>query len=130
MLVSYARVSTLDQSPALQMDALRTADCERIFVKKASGPHRDRPELSAAPLITYAEAIPLLWKLSRLARSLKQVIKTVSDIGERGISLKGRDERFLEVVNSKDTLGLKDRFTWRTAQNFLREFNSYRNYGK
>ena len=48
MLVGYARVSTRDQSPALQLDALREAGCERVFTEKASGAARDRPELKAA----------------------------------------------------------------------------------
>ena len=48
MLVGYTRVSTQDQSPELQLDALHQAGCERIFVEKASGAQRDRPELKAA----------------------------------------------------------------------------------
>ena len=48
MLVGYARVSTMDQSPALQIDALNNAGCDRIFEEKASGAQRDRPELNAA----------------------------------------------------------------------------------
>ena len=42
MLVGYARVSTLDQNPSLQIDALREAGCEKIFVEKASGARQER----------------------------------------------------------------------------------------
>ena len=88
MLIGYARVSTMDQNPALQMDALRAAGCEKIFVEKASGAHRDRPQLKAALEFLRIGDTLVVWKLSRLARSLTQVIKTAADIGARGIALK------------------------------------------
>ncbi|MEN3213993.1 recombinase family protein [Methylorubrum populi] len=46
--MGYARVSTHDQSPALQLDAFAAAKCERVFTEKASGDARDRPQLKAA----------------------------------------------------------------------------------
>ncbi len=88
MLVGYARVSTLDQNASLQTDALEFAGCKRIFVEKASGSHQDRPQLTAALDYLREGETLVVWKLSRLARSLKQVIQTVQDMHNRGVSLK------------------------------------------
>lgn len=45
MKIGYARVSTTDQNPALQLAALKKERCGRIFIDKASGASRKRPEL-------------------------------------------------------------------------------------
>ena len=92
MLVGYARVSTQDQNPQLQLDALKADGCEKIFVEKASGAQRDRPELSAA--IDYARAGDTLvvWKLDRLARSLKQLIETIEGLEQREIGFRSLTE--------------------------------------
>jgi len=42
-LVGYARVSTAEQDPALQVDALNQAGCSRVFTDHASGSREDRP---------------------------------------------------------------------------------------
>jgi DNA invertase Pin-like site-specific DNA recombinase len=73
MLIGYARVSTIDQNPELQTEALSAAGCERIFTEKASGSHKDRPQLKAALDYMRAGDTLIVWKLSRLARSLKQI---------------------------------------------------------
>lgn len=92
MLVGYARVSTLDQNPALQIDALKAAGCEKLFVEKASGALRDRPELKAAIDYVREGDTLVVWKLDRLARSLKQLIETVAMLEARGIGLRSLTE--------------------------------------
>lgn len=92
MLVGYARVSTLDQNPALQIDALKGAGCEKLFIEKASGASRDRPELKAAIDYVREGDTLVVWKLDRLARSLKQLIETVAILEARGIGLRSLTE--------------------------------------
>ncbi|WP_291983000.1 recombinase family protein [Candidatus Accumulibacter sp. ACC005] len=88
MLIGYARVSTRDQKPHLQLDALQEAGCERIFEETASGAKRDRPELKAVLDFMRAGDNLVVWKLDRLARSTRQLLETVEALELRGIGLK------------------------------------------
>ena len=92
MFIGYARVSTQDQDLALQLDALREAGCERVFTEKASGAQRERPQLRAALSYMRAGDTLVVWKLDRLARSLKQLIETVESLGERSFGLRSLTE--------------------------------------
>ncbi len=92
MLVGYARVSTQDQTPALQLDALKAAGCERVFQEKASGAQRDRPELAAALDYMRGGDTLVVWKLDRLARSMKQLIETVEKMEARQIGFRSLTE--------------------------------------
>ena len=88
MLIGYARISTIDQNPALQIDALRAAGCEKIYTEKASGSNRESPQLKAVFDYLRKGDTLVIWKLSRFARTLTQIIKISTDIGEHGIALK------------------------------------------
>lgn len=92
MLIGYARVSTVDQGPELQLDALKAAGCEKVFVEKALGAQRDRPELASA--ISYARQgdTIVVWKLDRLARSTKQLVETIEDLDRRKIGFRSLTE--------------------------------------
>lgn len=92
MLIGYARVSTQDQNPQLQLDALKGAGCEKIYVEKASGAQRDRPELIAALEFMREGDSLVVWKLDRLARSLKQLIETVEGLEGRKIGFRSLTE--------------------------------------
>lgn len=92
MLIGYARVSTQDQDPELQIAALKKAGCEKVFTEQASGAKRERPKLLAA--LDYARSgdTIVVWKLDRLARSLKQLIETVEGLESRGVGFKSVTE--------------------------------------
>jgi DNA invertase Pin-like site-specific DNA recombinase len=88
LLVGYARVSTRDQNPASQIEALKAAGCARIFIEKASGANRDRPELKAALDYIRAGDTLVTWKLDRLARSVRQLVETAAELERREIGLR------------------------------------------
>lgn len=88
MRIGYARVSTLDQNADLQLQKLRDAGCDRVIVEKASGAKTDRPELQRVltDILRQGDTL-VIWKLDRLARSLKQLIQTAEDLKSRAIGL-------------------------------------------
>ena len=88
MLIGYARVSTLDQNPQLQIEALNEAGCKKIFTEKISGADKKRRQLQGALEYMREGDTLVVWKLSRLARSLTQIINTVKDLEDRKIGLK------------------------------------------
>lgn len=92
MLIGYGRVSTSDQNPAMQEDALRAAGCEKQFIEKVSSGKKDRPQLAAALDYLREGDTLVVWRLDRLARSLDQLIATVKDLEARGIALKSITE--------------------------------------
>ena len=67
MLVGYARISTNDQAPALQLDTLKQAGRDRVYTETASGQQRDRSELKAALGYMRAGDTLVVWRLDRLA---------------------------------------------------------------
>jgi DNA invertase Pin-like site-specific DNA recombinase len=91
-LVGYARVSTLDQKSELQLDALKAAGCVKVFVEKASGAKEDRVQLMAALDYLRAGDTLVVWKLDRLARSMKQLIETIDRLKARSIGFRSVTE--------------------------------------
>jgi DNA invertase Pin-like site-specific DNA recombinase len=92
MLLGYARVSTVDQNLALQRDALTEAGCAKIFTEQMSGAVTDRPALHDALEFTRSGDTLIVWKLDRLARSMKQLIETVETLRLRGIGFRSLTE--------------------------------------
>src|SRR5262249_37811650 len=88
MLLGYARVSTKDQDTALQEEALRKAGIELLFIEKASGAKEDRPELARMLDLAREGDTITVWRLDRLARSIRHLIEIAADLQKRGIHLR------------------------------------------
>ncbi len=93
MLVGYARVSTAEQTLALQEDALGAAGCERIFTDMSSGARADRPGLTDALAYLRPGDALAVWRLDRLGRSLPALIATLADLEGRGIGFRSLTEQ-------------------------------------
>ncbi len=91
-ILGYARVSTGDQDPQLQYDALTAAGAEQIWTDTASGARTDRPELAAVLAYARAGDVLVVWKLDRLGRSLPHLLETAAQLAAAGVELRSLTE--------------------------------------
>lgn len=89
MLIGYARVSTADQNPDHQIDALLRAgvDRENIHVDTASGAKASRPRLDLALRLLRPGDTLKITRLDRLSRSVLHLVTLGAELRERGIGL-------------------------------------------
>src|SRR4051812_9718116 len=100
ILIGYARVSTSDQDPQLQIDALDRAGCEKVFTDTASGSRADRPRLAEALSHTRKGDTLVVWRLDRLGRSLRHLIETVGKLHEQGVGFRSLQENIDTTTSS------------------------------
>ena len=89
----YCRVSTVDQSLDIQIEALTKAGCEKLWMEKRSGTTRDkRAELAA--MLAAAQPGDEIWvtKVDRFARSIRDLANIVTDLKARGIKFAATDQ--------------------------------------
>lgn len=87
MKLGYARVSTADQKLEPQTDALNAAGAEKVFWDKLSGTKHDRNGLDALLAMAREGDCVIVWRLDRLARSLRHLMELAAVFQDRGIQL-------------------------------------------
>lgn len=107
----YARVSTDDQDPAAQIDALRAAGCDPIFVEHASGATMQRPEWHACNRGLGKGDTLMVLRIDRLGRSLADLVSTLDDLAARGV-------RFCSLTEGIDTSTPIGRMVYQLAASF------------
>jgi DNA invertase Pin-like site-specific DNA recombinase len=93
-LVGYARISTDDQTTALQADALARAAVDVVFQEEASGANTARPVLAEALAALKSGDTLVVWRLDRLGRSLGHLIEVATALRKRGVFLRSLTEGF------------------------------------
>ena len=96
MKIGYARVSTKEQIHDLQLDALKEAGCEKVYVETASGAKTDRPELTKCLSDLRTGDVLVVWRLDRLGRNLKHLVSVVEELKEREVG-------FVSIQDQHDT---------------------------
>jgi DNA invertase Pin-like site-specific DNA recombinase len=93
MKYGYARVSTDDQSPALQLAALKKAGCKIIFKDDglSGAPTKRRALLRCLKKLEHGDMLTV-WKLDRLGRSLRDLIAMLDDLKKRGVKFRSLTE--------------------------------------
>ena len=108
-LVGYARVSTEDQKLDLQLDALRAAGVlpDNLHVEKISGASPKRPALDLAIKDLREGDTLVVWRLDRLARSMRQLYSRLDQIYAKGAYFRSIQESFdFGTVSGKLVLGV------------------------
>jgi DNA invertase Pin-like site-specific DNA recombinase len=86
--VGYVRVSTADQSTARQDQQLQGLSLDRVFTDIASGKDANRPQLTAALMHLREHDVLYVHSMDRLARNLEDLRKIVTDLTDRGVTVK------------------------------------------
>ena len=103
-LIGYARVSTEDQTPLPQSEALQTAGCVEIFEEHASGGNRARPVLARVlERISKGDTLVVV-RIDRLARSLSHLLEVIERLEAKGAF-------FRSIQDPIDTASPQGKFT-------------------
>lgn len=98
-LVGYARVSSVGQTLAVQLDKLK--HCDKIFQEKRSGTSGKRPQLDACLEYVREGDTLAVTRLDRLARSTLHLCQIAADLESKQVNLQVLDQN----INTSDATG-------------------------
>lgn len=105
MQVGYARVSSVGQSLEVQMEALATAGCEKIFSEKRSGTTTGGRTALAEALDFVREGDALVvTRLDRLARSAVDLHTIIARLSAKGVHFRCLQQGGMDTASSTGKL--------------------------
>jgi DNA invertase Pin-like site-specific DNA recombinase len=100
----YARVSTNGQSLEAQLAELKAAGATKIFQEKITGKNRERAQLERALAALGEGDVLIVTRLDRLARSSRDLLNVVKQIGDSGASFKSVKDNWADTTNAHGRL--------------------------
>ncbi len=101
--LGYARISTADQDPQLQLDALAVVDCLKIYTDIASGTKADRPQWQACLADLRPGDTLIIWKIDRLGRNLRDLIDIVTTLQTRAVGVRSLTNGIVDTTTAHGT---------------------------
>jgi len=105
-MYGYARVSTRDQDLIAQDAELMAAGCAKVFKEKVSGAKTDRPELAKVIRRLEPGDILVVTRLDRLARSTRDLLNVLDEIGKRGAGFRSLKDAWADTTTPHGRLML------------------------
>jgi DNA invertase Pin-like site-specific DNA recombinase len=97
-ICGYARVSTDGQTVAAQDAQLRAAGCAKVHTETASGAKTDRKELAKVLRRLDAGDVLMVTRLDRLARSTRDLLNILHDLGQKGVGFKSLADTWADTT--------------------------------
>lgn len=92
MIIGYARVSTVEQNEARQIDALNEYGVDKIYLDKLSGKNTERHQLNAMMDYVREGDTVIVTEFSRFSRSTKDLLSLVEQLTKKKVEFKSLKE--------------------------------------
>jgi DNA invertase Pin-like site-specific DNA recombinase len=102
--IGYARVSTADQDPQLQLDALTGEGCLKIYTDTATGTKADRPQWNACFADLRPDDTLIIWKIDQLGRNLRDLVDIVTTLEARSVGVRSLTNGIVDTTMSTGKL--------------------------
>lgn len=101
-IVGYARVSSVDQNLARQLEQLKSENPDKVFEDKASGATTDRPAFKQMMEYVREGDTVIVCSMDRLARNLADLLTITKDLQTKGVSIKFLKESIVLDATGND----------------------------
>ncbi len=108
-IFGYARISPLDGDSQAQIEDLRSAGAERLYIDKAAAAD-ERPALGRALADVRPGDVLVIWSLTRLGQSLPHLLQVMEDLRARQVEVRSILEDITAVRAAAELLALSARF--------------------